>query len=71
LFSSAWCVAMGLSKWFYVESKPFEFAMEVGIPVLCIFERSRYYVRSVFLGKALNFWLLAVMEEVIDAELTC
>lgn len=45
--------------------------MEVGIPVLCIFESSRYYMLPVFLGKASSFWLLAVMEEVIKAELAC
>lgn len=41
--------------------------MEVGIPVLLIFE-SRGYMRSVSLGKASILWLLAVMEEVLNIE---
>jgi hypothetical protein len=65
LFSSVWCVAMGLSRWFYVESKSFKFDREVGVPVLRIFE-SRSYMRSVSLGKASILWLLAVMEEVLN-----
>ena len=58
---------MGLSRWFYVEPKSFKFDMEVGVPVLRIFE-SRSYMRSVSLGKASILWLLAVMEEVLNTE---
>lgn len=42
---------MGLSRWFFIESKPFEFALE-GVPVLHVYERSRDFMCSVSMGKA-------------------
>jgi hypothetical protein len=59
---------MRLSKWFYIETKSFEFALKVGISVLRIFERSRGYMCYVSLGKASILRSLPVMEEVLNAE---
>jgi hypothetical protein len=46
----------------------FEFAFEVRISVLRVYERSRGSVRSVFLGRVTVSWLLATMEALQQAE---
>jgi hypothetical protein len=58
---SFWYDTMSLSRWLFVESKLFEFAME-GVSVLLVFERSRGCMRFVSLGKETMHWLVAIME---------
>jgi hypothetical protein len=42
---------MGKSRWFFLESKSFEFAVKEWFSVLRIYERSRGVLCSVFLGE--------------------
>jgi hypothetical protein len=65
---SFWCAAMGLSRWFFVETKSFEFAMEEGVSVSRGFERSRGIMCSTSMGKVTVLWLLAILEELLKAE---
>lgn len=46
---------MGLSRWIFVESKYFEFAMEERVIVLRVFERNRSFMCYVSLGKVIVF----------------
>jgi hypothetical protein len=62
-YFSFWCAVMGLFRWIFVESKSFEFAMEEGVHVLCVFERGRGFMCYVSLGKAFMPWLVAIVEE--------
>jgi len=62
------CMTMGLSRWFFVEAKSFEFALEKGISVLRFFERSRGFMRSISIGRVIVHWLLATMERLLEAE---
>lgn len=59
---------MGFLRWFYIEAKSFKFAVEEGVSVLWIFERSRGVLRSVFLGKVSVAWLLDMVEALTQAE---
>ena len=58
---------MGVSGWLYLESKSFKFAVEEGVSVLLIFERSRSVLCSVFLGKISMSWLLETVEALPQA----
>lgn len=58
---------MGNSRWFFVKSKLFEFAVE-GVAVLQIYERSRGILCSVFLGEVSVAWLLAIVEALSQVE---
>lgn len=52
-----------------MRAKSFEFAMEEGVSILRVIERSRGLVRSVSsLGRVIVNWLLATMEELLLAE---
>jgi len=44
--------------------------MEEGVAILCVFERSRGFMHSVSLGKATVLWLVAIMEELLNAEVS-
>lgn len=59
---------MGLSRWFFVETKSFEFAMEEGVSVSRVFERSRGIMHSISMGNVTVLWLLAILEELLKVE---
>jgi hypothetical protein len=51
-----------------VEAKSFEIALEEGVLVLRVFERSRGIVHFVSVGRVSVNWLLATMEDLLLAE---
>lgn len=61
---------MGLSRWIFVESKSFEFALDEGVHVLRVSERSKGFMHSVSLGKVIVLWLVDFMEELLNVEVT-
>jgi hypothetical protein len=50
---------------FFVEAKVFSFSVEEGKPKLCVEERRRGFLRSVFLGLRGVDWLLEMLEELL------
>lgn len=42
---------IGLSRWCFVETNSFEFALEVGVSVFCIFEQNKGFMSSISMGK--------------------
>ena len=63
---------MGGSLFFFVESKSFEFCVEEGGSFfsLQIFERGRYSLCSVFMGKECAKRLLSLLEDFISSKPT-
>ena len=59
---------MGVSIFFFIESKTFEFSVEEAdtFYVLCIYERSRESLCSVFMGKESTKCLLAIFEDLMS-----
>ena len=59
---------MGGSIFFFIESKTFEFSVEEGgtFYILCIYERSRESLCSVFMGKESTNRLLAIFEDLMS-----
>jgi hypothetical protein len=58
---------MGNSRWFFVESKLFEFEVG-GVAVLQIYERCRGVLCSFFLGEVSVAWLLTIVEALFQVE---
>ena len=58
---------MGGVRSFFLESKHFQFVLEEGGRFfrLQIFERGKFCMRSVFLGKNAAFWLMSNIEHII------
>ena len=59
---------MGVSIFFFIESKTFEFLVEEAdtFYILCIYERSRESLCSVFMGKESTKCLLAIFEDLMS-----
>ena len=66
--TSSFFVIMGGSIFFFVESKTFKFSVEEGgtFYMLCMYERNRDSLRSVFLGKKSAKRLLAIVEDLMS-----
>ena len=58
---------MGGSRCFYIESKFFQLVVEDGGRdySLWIFERSRYFMKSVFMDKNAAQWLMKSIEQIV------
>ena len=58
---------MGGSRCFHIESKFFQLVVEEGGRYFSvrIFERSRYFIKSVFMGKNAALWLLQSTEQMV------
>ena len=55
---------MGGIRSFFIESKPFQLVVEEGgnFFVLRIFERGKYFMKLVFMGKSVALWLMKNIE---------
>ena len=58
---------MGGVRSFFIESKLFQLVVEEGGRYfsLRIFERSRYFMKSVFMGKNVAHWLMKSLEQIV------
>lgn len=59
-----------MGRFFFVESKSFEFVLEQGGNSfkLCIVERGKGYLQSIFLGRDGALWLLSTIDSVARLE---
>ena len=57
-------ISMGGIRSFFIESKPFQLVVKEGgnFFVLQIFERGKYFMKSVFMGKSAALWLMKNIE---------
>ena len=58
---------MGGVRSFFIESKLFQLVVEEGGRYfsLRIFERSRYFMKSIFMGKQVAQWLMKSLEQIV------
>ena len=60
-------ISMGGIRSFFIESKPFQLVVKEGgnFFVLQIFERGKYFMKSVFMGKSAALWLMKNIEHTV------
>ena len=58
---------MDLEVFFFIESKLFQLVVEEGgnFYSLKIFEREKYYMQSVFMGKSAALWVMRSLEHIV------